>query len=321
MVPHDFNIKLPRSLPLCDLAGIGVFSQPCAGAEPAGESQPGPVFLTGVTYGIANGVELKLNIALPRDSASMAKRYPLLIFIHGGGWQTGNRAAYNGRICEAAERGYVAATISHRLTADKDETGHPRYPWPAAIHDCKAAVRFLKTYADRFHIDPQRIGVTGALSGGHLALLLGLTDESDGLEGDVKMPNQENLAIPVVTNTRVQAVFNKSGPTDLVSCHADRIVKPFLEDLLGSFHDHRDRYVEASPINYISADDPPVMTIHGERDSVVSVEQARKLDQNLSRAGVSHQYLELAGERHVFTRAGGTKYWEAFYQFFDKQFR
>lgn len=282
---------------------------------------PETVFLEGITYTVVNGVELKLNIALPAGSVKAHKRYPLLIFIHGGGWKTGHRNAYNGRIRNSAERGYVAATISHRLTADEDEKGHTLYPWPAAIHDCKAAVRFLKTHARQYHLDPEKIGVTGASSGGHLALLLGLTDESAGLEGGIEMPIHDGLNLKPLTDTSVHAVFNKSGPTDLVACYDAPIVKPFLEDFLGKPNDVPKSYHEASPVVYLSENAPPIMTIHGELDHVVPVEQARLLHKRMNDAGLSHEYLELQGEKHVFTRPAGKRYWQAFYEFFDEHLK
>lgn len=278
-------------------------------------------YLPDIIYGVADGVELRLDIAIPATAKESNGRYPLLIFIHGGGWQTGGRGAYRGRIQKSAERGYVAASISHRLTAEKDEEGRPIHPWPAAIHDCKAAVRFLKTYADHFYIDPNRIGVTGASSGGHLSLLLGLTDASAGLEGQVKLHTLNGARMEPVADTSVHAVFNKSGPTELVSCYKAKIVTPFLEDLLGAPDSNPDGYEQASPIRHISDGDPPVMTIHGELDHVVPVDQARQLNAAMRKAGLRHQYLELSGEKHVFTRPSGSRYWDAFYAFMDRELK
>ncbi len=281
--------------------------------QSAGQEEP--VFIESITYGLADGVELQLNIALPAESMGAADRYPMIIFIHGGGWQTGHRNAYNGRIKTTAQRGYVAATIAHRLTAVKDANGRPLYPWPAAIHDCKAAIRFLKTHAAEYHIDPNRVGVTGASSGGHLSLMLGLTSVQDGLEGTIPMPETD---LPVVTDTRIQAVFNKSGPTEMVSCHAAPIVTPFFEDLLGKPDENPSGYREASPVTYLTKDDPPVMTIHGTQDHVVPVEQAQLLDKRMNAAGLRHELLALDGQKHIFTRDYGSVYWDAVYAFFDK---
>ena len=126
-----------------------------------------PTLLEGIQYARADTAVLKLNIA-PADTASV---HPLLIFIHGGGWQTGHRDAYNSQILDAAENGFAAATISHRYTRTLDESGDPLYQWPLPLQDVQAAIRFLRTHAASFHIDPDRFGILGASSGAHLAMM------------------------------------------------------------------------------------------------------------------------------------------------------
>ena len=128
--------------------------------------------------------------------------FPAIVFIHGGGWYQGNRQGYRGAIEEAAKRGYVAITISYRLMQfdeSKKETTTATPIFPAQIHDAKAAVRWLRANAKKYHVDPDRIGVTGASAGGHLSLLVGLTDPTAKLEGDSGSPDQ---------SSRVQAVVN-----------------------------------------------------------------------------------------------------------------
>ena len=151
--------------------------------------------------------------------------------------------------------------------------------------------------------------------------MLGLADEKAGFEGNVVMPDSENGASPIVTDTTVHAVYNKSGPVDLISCHAAPVVTPFLEDLLGDLDKNREDYRKASPIAYLSEEDPPVMTIHGELDHVVPVEQARMLNTRMMEKGLSHRYLELEGEKHIFSRPNHQIYWESFYEFFDKHLK
>lgn len=312
--PHLYNVVYCYVILTCFLGSTVWSESRVAVSEPV-------QYIEDITYGIVDDVEMKLNIAIPSESVDVKNRYPLILFIHGGGWKTGGRNAYNGRIRKTAERGYVAATISHRLTNEKNAQGLPKHPWPAAIYDCKAAIRFLKTNAAQFSIDAEKIGVTGASSGGHLALMLGLADEKAGFEGEVAIASGEHSTLPIVTNTTIHAVFNKSGPTELISCHAAPIVTPFLVDLLGDLEENREEYRKASPVSHLSEDDPPVMTIHGELDHVVPVEQARILDIRMKKEGLSHEYLELKGEKHVFTREKGSIYWESFYEFFDRHLK
>jgi acetyl esterase/lipase len=162
-----------------------------------------------ITYGKAGDTELKLDLARPQGEGP----FPAIVFIHGGGWSGGSRQAYRGQIQEAAKRGYVAATISYRLMKfdeKKKQTTTAAPIFPAQIHDAKAAIRWVRANAKKYHVDPDRIGVTGGSAGGHLSLLVGLTDPASGLEGESGNPEQ---------SSRVQAVVNYFGPTDMVFCY------------------------------------------------------------------------------------------------------
>ena len=265
-----------------------------------------------VVYARVGGVELQMDYARPDGGADL----PVLIFIHGGGWKEGSRAAYAGEINQAAERGYFAATISHRLTADTDPNGKPLYPWPAAIHDCKAAVRHLRVNAEVYGVDPDRIAATGASSGGHLALMLAATASSDGLEGDVEPVGVEpGQRVP----SRIAAAISFAGPTDMVSCYDAPIVRPYAETLLGGNPiDRPHAYATASPVRYLSIDDPPFMLIHGEQDSVVPVGQSRLMRAESNRLGrVRDRWLFLEGEPHALGVEANRRAWESAYRFLD----
>jgi acetyl esterase/lipase len=130
-----------------------------------------------ITYGKAGDTELKLDLARPQGDGP----FPAIVFIHGGGWYQGNPQGYRGQIQEAARRGYVAATISYRLMQfdeSKKETTTATPIFPAQIHDAKAAIRWVRANASKYHINPNRIGVTGGSAGGHLSLLVGLEAHS-----------------------------------------------------------------------------------------------------------------------------------------------
>jgi acetyl esterase/lipase len=142
-----------------------------------------------ITYGHGGTAELKLDLARPTGAGP----FPAIVFIHGGGWYQGNRQAYKQEIREAAKRGYVAATISYRLMLfdeAKRETTTAEPNFPAKIHDDKSAIRWLRANAEKYQIDPDRIGVTGGSAGGHLSLLIGLTDAESDLEGDGGNPDE-----------------------------------------------------------------------------------------------------------------------------------
>ena len=281
----------------------------------------GSSFFPDITYAKVDTIELQLNIAVPAISEVNADtKFPLLVFIHGGGWRTGHRNAYNQQIKNAAAKGYVAATISHRLTSIEDDNGKARYPWPAAIHDCKAAVRFLKSVAGQYHIDTTRIGATGASSGGHLSLLLGLTQAGHGLEGNVMITNQGRQGKSY--SSRIHAVVNKAGPTEMISCHKAPVVSPFSEYLLeGSPTDNPTGYFESSPINYIMKGGVPILTIHGTMDDVVPFEQAVIFDNRMKAVGAPHKLYPLKGQKHIFDAGARDEYWRASYAFVDKHLK
>jgi acetyl esterase/lipase len=265
-----------------------------------------------LTYGKAGGTELKLDLARPEGNGP----FPAVVFIHGGGWSGGNRQAYSGAIRDAARRGYVAATISYRLMKfdeKKKETTTADPIFPAQIHDAKAAIRWVRANAEKYHVDPNRIGVTGGSAGGHLSLLVGLTDPSSGLEGDSGSPDQ---------SSRVQAVVNVFGPTEMVSCYEKSSVAWIFRLFMGGTPaEAAERYKAASPVTYVSKDDPPVLTLQGDKDGLVPVEQAKLLDEKMKEAGAPHTLIIYAGQGHGFGGESAKKADVATWEFLDKQLK
>ena len=261
-----------------------------------------------VTYGKCGDTELKLDLARPEGDGP----FPAIVFIHGGGWYQGNRQGYRGAIEEAAKRGYVAITISYRLMQfdeSKKETTAATLIFPAQIHDAKAAVRWLRANAKRYLVDPDRIGVTGASAGGHLSLLVGLTDPAADLEGDSGSPDQ---------SSRVQAVVNVFGPTDMAGCYDKSSVAWIFRLFMGGTPtEAAERYKAASPINYVSTDDPPVLTLHGDQDALVPVDQARILDEKMKAVGATHRLMIFGGQGHGFGGEYQEQAMKAMWEFFD----
>src|SRR5205823_10951719 len=126
-------------------------------------AQRGVVITNDIEFANPDGQHLLLDMARPATGGPS----PAIICIHGGGFRAGDRHGYDGLIKQLAERGYVAVTVEYRLS--------PRFQFPAAVHDVKAAVRWLRANSKKYHIDPDRIGVTGGSAGGHLAQFLGVT--------------------------------------------------------------------------------------------------------------------------------------------------
>jgi acetyl esterase/lipase len=164
--------------------------------------------------------------------------------------------------------------------------------FPAQVHDAKAAIRWLRANADKFKIDPKRIGVTGGSAGGHLSLMVGLTDSAAKLEGDSGNAEQ---------SSRVQAVVNYVGPTDMATCYEKSSVAWIFRLFVGGTpSDATEKFKAASPTTYASADDPPVLTLHGDLDALVPIQQAQLLDDTMKAAGASHTLVVLKGQGHGF---------------------
>lgn len=222
----------------------------------------------------------KLDLYLP---AKMAKgqRFPGIVIIHGGGFTGGTKGGAREQNIgtNLARNGYVCISVDYLLAA-KD-----RPAWPQNLHDCKTAVRWLRANADKFHVDPNHIGVIGGSAGGHLALMVGLTDPDSGL--DPKEPHGK-------FSCRVQAVVDLYGPGDLVSRGKDHVM------FAGTFADKPDQYRQASPVTHASKGDPPVLILHGTGDKTVPIEQSKLMAEALKKAGVEHELILVEGAPHSF---------------------
>jgi acetyl esterase/lipase len=248
-----------------------------------GVDPPEPVLREAdVTYAEAAGAALKLDLAWP---ATGRGPFPAIVFLHGGGFHSGSRNHWYSETIQAALRGYVGVSIDYRLTSVL-EGGKPKYTFPAQVHDAKCAVRWLRANAAKYSIDADRIGVVGFSAGGNLALMLGLTEPSDGFEGDCG-----DSRLP----SRVQAVVNLAGGADLTLHH--QYYKAFYEALLGgTLQQVPERYKTASPITYVGGNDPPVLTICGTLDP--SLPQQKFLDDRMKNAHESHTLIVVEGAGH-----------------------
>ena len=230
-----------------------------------------------LVYGKGEDVDLKLNLARPLNGKGP---FPALIFLFGGGYEKGFKEVWTEEIKEAAKRGYVAAAIDYRLTSVRDESGQPKYPFPAQLQDAKCAVRWLRANADKYNIDVNRIGVMGFSAGGNLALMLGLTDSSHGFEGgcgDIKI------------SSRVQAIVNLDGFTNSELYYPIRSY--FIEPWLGGTPEQEpERYKNSSPTMYGSADDPPVLSICGALSKAI-LSQVELLDEKMKEVGAYHKLI------------------------------
>ena len=223
-----------------------------------------------------------LDLYLPEKAEG---RLPLVVWIHGGGWQGGSKEG-----CPAvplAAKGYAVASINYRLSQHA--------VFPAQIEDCKAAIRWLRANAAKYHIDPDRVGVWGGSAGGHLVALLGTTGGVKDLEGELGNVDQ---------SSRVQAVVDWYGPTDFLSWDPDfnKAVYAMVEHLIGGLprenQENREKARRASPLTYVSKDSAPFLIMHGDKDNVVPLAQSESLAAALEKAGVEVTLRVVVGSGH-----------------------
>ncbi|MGH7227037.1 MAG: alpha/beta fold hydrolase, partial [Gemmataceae bacterium] len=235
---------------------------------------------TGVAFGKGGTTELWLDLAIPKKGEGPL---PAIVCLHGGGWIGGERQKMRGTIEVLAGKGYVAISPDYRLA--------PRHRFPAQIEDCKAAVRWLRANAEKYHVNPRRIGAFGFSAGAHLACLLGVTGKDDGLEGDGGNAEQSSA---------VQAVVSFFGPTDFTQPVWSKEVReqhlmPFLG---GNAEEKADVYRRASPLTYAGKNAPPFLFVHGTADAIVPIQQSEALVEKLQQANVSARLIAVDGEGH-----------------------
>lgn len=260
-------------------------------------------FEPGIEYTNPDGQHLKLNMARPKSGDGP---FPAIICIHGGGFRAGSREGYNNLCIKLAQHGYVAVTISYRLA--------PKYQFPAAIHDTKAAVRWTRANAAKYKIDPDRIGVTGGSAGGHLVQFLGVTADVKELEGDGGNPN---------VSSKVACVVNFYGPSDFTKSYGKSVDAAVVLPLWlgGNLDTAQAKHIQASPLNWVTPHAAPTLCIHGTDDKYVAHEQAVWMIDRLKACGVEANLLTLDGAGHGFKGKDAETADKAMLAFFDKQLK
>ena len=276
---------------------------PAVRAADAPKVPEGVAWEPNVEYANPDDQHLQLDIARPAKGDGP---FPAILLIHGGGFRAGTRQSYDGLCMRLAQQGYVAATVTYRLA--------PKYQFPAAVYDCKAAVRWLRANAGKYHIDPERVGVTGGSAGGHLALFLGVTGDVKRFDGDDGNPDQSG---------KVACVVSFYGPSDFTksyghSVDAAEVLPLFLGGDLEKAHR---RHIEASPLYWVTPDAAPTLCIQGTKDNYVEFDQSVWIVDRLKAADVEADLLPIEGAGHGFKGPDEEKAEQAMIAFFDKHLK
>jgi len=219
-----------------------------------------------VTYCTPDGKPQKLDLYFPESGGP----WPVLLYVHGGSWREGDKAEGAGWRNLTAS-GYLIVAVNYRMAAEAK--------FPAMINDVDCAVRFLRAHHADYNVDTTHIGALGASAGGHLVALLGTSPDFAGREG-VEYADQ---------SSRVQAVVTLAGLSDFTVDMPDGINMAIYYAFGGLAGTESEKNIAASPVTYITPDDPPFLILHGDKDGVVPVEQAKILHAALTEAGVPSQ--------------------------------
>ncbi|WP_395744289.1 prolyl oligopeptidase family serine peptidase [Prosthecobacter sp.] len=249
----------------------------------------------------------KLDLYLPEKADGPL---PLIIWVHGGGWQNGSKDGCPPLRAGYVAQGYAVASINYRLS------GHAVFP--AQIEDCKAAIRWLRAHAKEHSLDPQRFGVWGSSAGGHLVALIGTS-------GDVK---EFDVGANLDQSSRVQAVCDYYGPTDFTvfvttpgyESHATDS-SPEAKLIGGAVMQNKDKAARVNSITYVTKDDPPFLIVHGDKDPTVPINQSQLLFEALKKAEVSAHFHTIHGAGHGGPGFAGKNIDDMVSQFFAQRLK
>lgn len=247
-----------------------------------------------------------LDLYLPANTEGRA---PVIIWIHGGAWIGGDKKP--APIARFLANGYAAASINYRLSNESK--------FPAQIHDCKAAIRWVRANAAKYNLDPERIGAFGMSAGGHLSALLGTTNgvkEVEGSLGDLSKSSDVQAVVDWCGPSNMLTIRKQAGPDSQLDF--DSSDSPVRRLLGGKPEKRKEAARLASPVSFVSKDDPPFLIMHGDRDTVVPLAQSVELNEALKKAGAAVDFKIVKGGEHSFLSADTM---QDVVDFFDKNLK
>ena len=228
-----------------------------------------------VIYKQIGDTSLALDLYKSRDSNAPE---PLILIIHGGYWKAGDKSRHVPNAVEFTDLGYTVAAINYRLSDD--------HKFPAAIEDVRDAIKYLTDHAADFNIDSEQIVTYGASAGGHLSAFIGLAANTPG-----------KFYVEGINPAAIKGIISLYGMHDLTL--PTQREHPFTQQFIGNPYDEAsETYWEASPINHVDKNDPPVLLVHGSLDGSVSVRNSDKLAAKLMEVGVPYTYDRVEGWSH-----------------------
>ena len=238
-----------------------------------------------VVYHVANNHENKLDLYLPANASDPV---PVLMMIHGGGWVAGTKESQLLRAMPYLEQGWAVVNVTYRLVQVSRA--------PAAVEDCLCALQWIARNAENYNFDLARIVTTGNSAGGHLALTTGMVPASAGLGRECTSGSFSGP--PTIPSVEVAAIINWYGITDVADLVHGSNTKGYAVQWLGGLPNRDEVARLTSPLTYVRAGLPPVLTIHGDADPIVPYQHAVRLHDALESAGVTSELHTVAGGGH-----------------------
>jgi acetyl esterase/lipase len=263
-----------------------------------------------IVYHTANNYANKLDVYTPADAKAPT---PVVIVIHGGGWVEGTKEERVLEMMPYLQMGFAAVNVEYRL-------GRVSLA-PAAVEDCRCALHWVFANAKKFNFDPNRVVLQGGSAGGHLALITGMLTPAAGFDRECRTPMDNYWSADPGTGSdpRVAAIVNWFGIADVLDELHGPNAKGYAVVWLGDQPNADEIAKRVSPINYVTAGLPPIITIHGDKDALVPYEQSVRLHKALDAAKVPNQLFTVAGANHGgFTYEQNQKAWAAIRQFLQQ---
>lgn len=262
-----------------------------------------------ITYAKANNIELKLDLYLPKNKANPT---PTLILFHGGGWVDGQKERNVLYLLPYLAMGWTAVNVEYR-------TGH-QSPAPAAVEDARCALRWVGYHAREYSLDPSKFVLTGTSAGGHLSLITGMLPANTVFDRQCTIQGNDRWNTATVPEPKVAAIINWFGISDVADLLDGPNAKNYVREWFGSMSNAEQLAKQVSPINYVRAGLPPIITIHGENDDVAPYAHSVRLHAALAKAGVPNQLVTIRDRKHGgFNRDEMASSYAAIREFLRKQ--
>lgn len=243
--------------------------------------------LPNITYSTASNTELKLDLYLPKNRNSPIST---LLFFHGGGWVDGQKERNTFFLLPYLSLGWAVVNIEYRLARSA--------PAPAAVEDCRCALRWVMYHASQYSLDLSKIVLTGTSAGGHLSLITGMLSAQSVFDRQCPTESATRWKDGTEPRARVAAIINWFGITDVLELINGPNAKHYAMEWFGSMSNREELARQVSPVNHVSAGLPPIITIHGDNDDIVPYSQAVRLHAALDKAGVPNQLVTIRGGKH-----------------------